>query len=100
MSYSLIFNNEAKKELDELDGSIRILVLKQIKKIMDNPELGVALGNKVGLNLTGFRKMYVFRKKIRIVYRIIEDKLIIYIISIGKRDKGAVNDVIGRRIDL
>ena len=38
------------------------------------------------MNLSGLKKVYVAKKKVRIVYEIIEDKLIIRTIAIGKRD--------------
>lgn len=90
MKYKVLFHTEAKKELDSLDNSIRSIVLKQILKIQETPEIGDMLGNKAGMDLSDFRKMYAFKKKIRIVYKIINDELIVYIISIGKRDKSKV----------
>ncbi|MBM2817135.1 MAG: hypothetical protein HW421_3897 [Ignavibacteria bacterium] len=98
MSYNIIFHCEAKKELDELDGSIRIIVLKLLKKIAEKPELGEPLGSKAGMDLTGYRKIYANKKKIRIVYKIIENELIVYIIAIGTRDKEIVFDDTERRI--
>ncbi len=98
MSYSVIFHIEAQKELDSLDNSVRIIVLKQILKIRENPEIGHILGNKAGMDLSKFRKMYAFKKKIRIVYEIINEELIVYIISIGKREKGKVYEDSFRRI--
>ena len=38
------------------------------------------------MNLSGFRKMYVAKKRVRIVYEIQDDILCIYTIAIGKRD--------------
>lgn len=86
MNYNIEFHTEAKKELDNMDGRERILVLKQINKIGANPLIGKELGNKAGLDLTGFKKIYVDDRKIRIVYKVIQDQLIIYIVSIGKRE--------------
>jgi len=86
MNYDIIFHKDAAKELGDLDGRERIAVLKQLKKIKENPELGEELGNKAGFNLTGYRKIYVDKKRIRIVYRIIEYRLLVYVISIGKRE--------------
>ena len=87
MIYDLAFHPEAKKELDSLDGRVRIVVLKQLNKLINNPQLGVELGNKAGLDLTGYRKLYVDNKRIRILYKIVKEEILIYVISIGKRDK-------------
>ena len=98
MTYKVEFHTKAMQELKNLDGSFKLMVLKQIKKIMNNPEIGQLLGNKAGLDLTGYRKIYVNKKKIRIVYKLIENQLIIYIISIGTRDKGNVYEEANKRI--
>jgi len=84
--YRILFHPEARKELDKLDGSVRKVVLKQLLKLQENPALGEKLGNKAGFDLTGYRKMYAYKKKIRLVYRIHEGKLLIFIIAVGKRE--------------
>jgi len=75
------------EDLKELDHSFRILVFKKLKKLQSAPELGEALGNKNNLDLSGMYKVYVAKKKVRIVYEIFNKELIIYIITIGKRDE-------------
>ena len=73
-------------DLNQLDHSLRLLVFKKLKQLQNSPVLGFPLGNKNNMNLTGYRKVYVANKKVRIVYEIIEKELIIYTIAIGKRD--------------
>jgi mRNA-degrading endonuclease RelE of RelBE toxin-antitoxin system len=51
-----------------------------------SPEIGFPLGNKNNMNLSGFRKVYVSKKRVRIVYEVQNDVLSIYTIAIGKRD--------------
>lgn len=99
MTYKVEFLQESLKELEELDGSLKLFILKQIKKLSENPELGEPLGNKAGIDLTGFRKIYVFKKKIRIVYKIIEDRIEIIIVSINKREKFKVYEISEKRIN-
>ncbi len=84
--YKILFYPGARKEFDKLDGSVRKVVLKQLLKLQKNPSLGEKLGDKAGLDLTGYRKMYAYKKRIRIVYRIHEGKLLIFIIAVGKRE--------------
>ncbi|ROL56193.1 type II toxin-antitoxin system RelE/ParE family toxin [Bacteroidetes/Chlorobi group bacterium ChocPot_Mid] len=86
LNYKIIFHPEAKKELEDLDGSVRIKVLKQIKKLKEKPELGDGLGNKAGIDLSGYRKMYADNKRVRIVYKILEEIIVVYIISIARRE--------------
>jgi len=97
MNYKIKFHIDAKKELDDLDGSVRMIVLRQIKKLETKPLLGEALGNIGGLDLTGFRKMYADRKKIRIVYRIFEEEVEVFIIAINKREKSKVYEIATKR---
>ena len=86
MNYKIKFHPLAEKELNNLDGSVKILVIKQISKLRNNPEYGENLGNKHGYDLTGYKKIYVNNKKIRIIYKIEKEKVLIKIIAIGKRD--------------
>jgi len=62
------------------------LVHKQFKKLQTSPELGALLGNKNGYNLSGCRKMYVDKKKIRIVYTIREEMIMVEVVAVGKRN--------------
>jgi len=90
MSYKLVLKVEADEELSKLSKREQVLVFKQFKKIANSPQLGKLLGNKSGYDLSGCRKMYADKKKIRIVYSIIEDEIVVEIvvevIAIGKRD--------------
>ncbi|MFA6197294.1 MAG: type II toxin-antitoxin system RelE/ParE family toxin [Sulfurimonas sp.] len=99
MLYKIVLKTEADEELAELSNRERLLVFKQLKKIATSPELGQALGNKAGLNLSGCRKMYADRKRIRIVYTILEDKIIIEVIAIGKRDELEVYKNASQRLE-
>ncbi len=65
------------EDLKELDHSLRLLVFKKLKKLQSTPELGEAFGNKKNLDLSGMYRVYVAKKKVRIVY----------IIAIGKREE-------------
>jgi mRNA interferase RelE/StbE len=97
MTYKIKFHPSAEKELNNLDGSVKILVVKQISKLSNNPEYGEDLGNKHGYDLTGYKKIYVNNKKIRIIYKIEKEKVLIKIIAIGKRDDFEVYQDAGKR---
>lgn len=85
MTYDIVLKIEADEELGELSNRERLLVFKQFKKISSSPELGKLLGNKAGYDLSGCRKMYADKKRIRIVYTILNDQIVVEIIAIGKR---------------
>jgi len=68
---------EAKADLARLDRSRRVLVLRTIWKIAQAPDqVGKPLGHLAGLNLTGFRSVYVDRKSIRIVWKVAESGIV------------------------
>lgn len=48
--------------------------------------------------LTGYYKLYAAKKDIRIVYRIIEQEVIVEIVAIGKREEPAVYRTSRKRI--
>ncbi len=86
MIYEVKLHPEARKDLRKLDNALRQNIIKKMKKLSVNPNIGLPLGNKANLNLSGYYKTYVDDKKIRIVYKIIDDKIEIFVIAIGKRD--------------
>ena len=85
--YTIEYHQSVKDDLKKLGHSTALLVLKKIQKIAKNPFLGIELGNKANMDLTGFRKVYVDKKRVRIVYKIMAEKLQIFIIAAAKRDE-------------
>ena len=85
MSYRVFLTEQAASDFRSLDGSVRKQVARQLKKLEESPHLGRALGNMKGFDLTGYYKMYAVKKSIRIVYRIIEDEVVVEVVGIGKR---------------
>ena len=57
------------------------------------------LGNKAGYNLSGCKKLYVDKKKIRIVYRIVDNEILVEVIVVGKREDMEVYDKAYKRIN-
>ena len=98
MHYKLELLLAAHEDLAEFSHREKILIYKQFKKIQKSPELGILLGNKNGYDLSGCRKMYADSKKIRIVYKIVEDKIIIEVIAVGKRNEMEVYKKASKRV--
>ena len=86
MNYKIIFHPELKDDLKKFSNSQNILILKQFKKIQKSPELGKLFGNKNGYDLSGCQKMYVYKKQIRIIYKVVKEEIIIKLIAVGKRE--------------
>ena len=97
MTYKLKVKEEVEKDLSKLSSTQKILVYKQFKKLQTSPELGQLLGNKNGYNLSGYRKMYVDKKKVRIAYSILEGIITVEVIAVRKRDDMAVYEKAGDR---
>lgn len=98
MPYRVVLTADAANDFRKLDGSLKEQVVRQLKKLETSPHLGEHLGRKAGLNLTGYYKLYVAKKSIRIVYRIVELEVIVEIVAIGKREDLAVYREAIRRI--
>jgi mRNA interferase RelE/StbE len=87
---------EAQDDFNKLDGSVKKRVLKQLVKLEQNPKYGDPLGNKAGINLEGYFKLYADKKRIRIIYEKIDH--IIKIIAIDKREDMEVYRIALKRI--
>jgi len=99
MAYKVELIPEAGDDFNNLDGSVKKQIAKKIDSLSENPFLGDPLGNKFGNDLTGFYKLYAIKKKYRIVYHLVGDRLeIIEIVAIGKRDKEEVYRLVAKRL--
>ncbi len=98
MSYSLRFHPKVDEDLKEFSYTQKRLIFKQLQKIEKSPELGQLLGNKNGYDLSGCRKMYADNKQIRIVYKIVEEQIIIEVVALGKRNEMEVYKKASQRV--
>ncbi len=77
--YKLYFQKKAEIFLKKIDKFERNKILKKILELKQNPQIGKPLIGK----LTGLFRLRI--KNYRIIYQIIENKLIISVIKIGLR---------------
>ncbi|MBQ7153002.1 MAG: type II toxin-antitoxin system RelE/ParE family toxin [Clostridia bacterium] len=104
MSWKLEFLPEAVKDLKNLGGSQRLLVLKSIKKVQMNPlptyegGYGKPLGNKNGNKLSGFLKIKLRDAGIRVVYKIVKTETQMLVIVVGARADDEVYEIADKRI--
>lgn len=99
MAYKLKWKPEAEQEFKNLDKAIQRQAFAQFKKLENTPELGEHLGDKAGFNLTGYRKLYFFKKKYRIVYEFGFGNKEVIIYAIGKRENMKVYQELARRLE-
>lgn len=103
MKYVVKYSPLALKDLYKLDNSCRQLVLKAIKKVSQNPlpdyegGYGKPLGRKGNTDLTGYLKIKLRNKGIRVVYKLIRVDSIMYIIVIGARQDDEEYEIAARR---
>jgi len=90
LPYKVVLTAAAADDFRRLDGSLKEPVAKQLRKLETAPRLGEHLGNRAGLDLTGYYKLYAAKKTIRIVYRILEQEILVEVVAIGKREDLAV----------
>jgi len=89
---------DAADDFRRLDGSLKAQVAKQLKKLATSPLLGEHLGNKAGLDLTGYYILYAAKKTVRIVYRVLEQEVIVDVVATGKREALTVYQTALKRI--
>ena len=87
---------EALADFNRLDGSVKKRILKQLVKLERNPKYGDPLGNKAGIDLEGYFKLYADKKQIRVIYEVIDH--VIKIIAIDKREDMEVYRIALKRI--
>ena len=99
MPWKIEFIPEAEKDFAALDGSVKKEIARKMDELAENPHLGKPLGNKFGINLAGFYKLYTGRKKYRILYRILAKQIeVIEISGIGKREKEEIYRLVAKRL--
>ena len=80
--YKLLFLKNAKKEWDKLDNSIKIQLHKKLKERLLNPKVPSA-------KLSGYDNIYKIKLRssgFRLVYEVKDDKVVVLVLKIGKRD--------------
>jgi mRNA interferase RelE/StbE len=86
MTYDLEFKESALKEWQKLDGSIREQFKKKLKERLDSPRLE-------SCRLSGMTDCYKIKLKsvgYRLVYQVVDARLVVIVIAVGKREGNLV----------
>ena len=83
MIYELEFNEKAFKEWNDLDGSIKAQFKKQLVKRLENPHVPSA---RLGNDLESCYKIKLQKIGYRLVYEVIDNRLVIIVLSVGRKD--------------
>ena len=94
-SYKLTFLADAKKEWDKLDSSARKQFASKLRERLSEPRIpavrlsGMADCYKIKLRKAGYR----------LVYRVYDDRIVVQVVAVGRRDRNAVYATALRRLD-
>lgn len=98
------YEDEAKEDFDNLDGSQRKQVFKAIEKVSQNPlpqqegGYGKPLGNKDGNDLSGLLKIKLKRLGLRVLYRLVRVDEVMKIVVISVRSDNEVYELAAKRM--
>lgn len=85
--YSIEFHVDALKEWQKLDRPIQLQFKKQLEKRLSSPHVASA---QLHAELSNFYKIKLRAIGYRLVYEVVDEKLIILIIAVGRRDHDKV----------
>ena len=83
MSYELEFHPAALKEWQSLDKSVRLFLKKKLEKRLENPRIDSA---RLHGDLQHCYKIKSDKTGHRLVYQVIDDRIIVFVLSVDKRD--------------
>ena len=85
MKYKVIIRQKAEKQLNKLDDSMKLKIMRYIKQNLNNTDNPKKFGKALRYNLKGFWRYRV--ENYRIIAKIEKDELVILIVQMDKRDK-------------
>ncbi len=93
-TYELEFHEAALKEWRKLDDSIQTALKKQLAKRLQAPHVPSA---KLRGELQNTYKIKLRDAGYRLVYAVIDQRVVVCVIAIGRRDQGTVYEQAARR---
>jgi len=94
MSYSLEFKPKALKEWKKLDHSIKLQFHKKLKERLVTPRVPHD-------KLSGYQNVYKIKLRssgFRLAYEVIDEKIVVMVLSVGKREDNTVYSEIKKRM--
>lgn len=94
MTYLLDFHPKAFKEWKKLNNSIKVQFQKKLKERLTNPRI-------IKDKLSGYENMYKIKLKnigYRLAYEVKDDEIIVFVISVGRRENEKVYHNLESRI--
>ncbi len=94
MSYSLDFHPKALREWKDLNQSIKLQFHKKLQERLVNPRVPKD-------QLSGYDNMYKIKLRnigYRLAYQVRDEEIVVYVLSVGKRESSKVYDNLKGRI--
>lgn len=94
-SYRLTFLRDAKKEWDKLGGNVRQQFERKLAEVLQEPHRPAA-------RLSGMRDCYKIKLHdagYRLVYRVFDDRIVVQVVAVGRRDRNTVYKIAAGRLD-
>jgi len=94
MSYKLVFLKKSEKEWKKLNAPIREQFKKKLLKRLENPHVPHD-------KLSGFPNVYKIKLRssgFRLAYEVVDEKVIVVVLSVGKRENNDVYDEVEKRM--
>ncbi|TNC82606.1 MAG: type II toxin-antitoxin system mRNA interferase toxin, RelE/StbE family [Oleiphilus sp.] len=94
MTYKLVFKEDALKEWNSLDSTIKEQFKKKLKQRLENPRVESA-------RLSGLKNCYKIKLRaagFRLVYEVRDKEILVSVVAVGKRDRNQVYKIAAKRI--
>lgn len=94
MSYKLKFLPAALKEWQKLGASVKSQFKKKLEERLENPRVPAD-------KLHGYKSIYKIKLRsagYRLVYEIVDNELVVYVLVVGKREKGKIYKALKSRV--
>jgi mRNA interferase RelE/StbE len=72
------------------DRRVRELIVKRIDQLTEEPE---KQGKPLIEELAGYRSLRAAGQRYRIVYRVVNEKIMVYVVAVGTRKEGSSKDI-------
>ncbi|OTA14510.1 RelE-like toxin protein [Xenorhabdus beddingii] len=95
MKFNIEFDERALKEWQKLDKGIREQFKKKLKKLQDNPYIESA---RLHGDLSGCFKIKLRSSGFRLIYQVIDEEIVIWIVAVGKREESKAYKTASERI--
>lgn len=95
-TYKLTFLRDAHKEWDKLGANIRDQFAKRLRERLENPRVDSA-------RLRGMPDCYKIKLRAagyRLVYRVFDDRVVVQVVAVGRRDRNLVYKLAAGRMDF